>query len=161
MAKDETFLQVLGNDSSVVHNGSQPNELSLDQPTLSTSFDSNLSSLNSCTFNEILVTAVSYDFEKDKGSSNIRSLSLPSNSFDVSYAHNDNEDTVVSTTGSNGVLSSTCDLVYTSDVTQMVHDSTVYFPQSTFQQLGSIGLHNRSEERRVGKECRSRWSPYH
>ena len=21
-------------------------------------------------------------------------------------------------------------------------------------------LHNRSEERRVGKECRSRWSPY-
>ena len=24
-----------------------------------------------------------------------------------------------------------------------------------------IGLHTRSEERRVGKECRSRWSPYH
>ena len=23
------------------------------------------------------------------------------------------------------------------------------------------GLWNRSEERRVGKECRSRWSPYH
>ena len=23
------------------------------------------------------------------------------------------------------------------------------------------GLPNRSEERRVGKECRSRWSPYH
>src|SRR3712207_8063363 len=22
-------------------------------------------------------------------------------------------------------------------------------------------FHNRSEERRVGKECRSRWSPYH
>ena len=22
-------------------------------------------------------------------------------------------------------------------------------------------LHKRSEERRVGKECRSRWSPYH
>ena len=22
-------------------------------------------------------------------------------------------------------------------------------------------LHQRSEERRVGKECRSRWSPYH
>ena len=35
--------------------------------------------------------------------------------------------------------------------------------------LGIIGLvgaglyvaHTRSEERRVGKECRSRWSPYH
>ena len=24
-----------------------------------------------------------------------------------------------------------------------------------------IGNHRRSEERRVGKECRSRWSPYH
>ena len=24
-----------------------------------------------------------------------------------------------------------------------------------------IDLHRRSEERRVGKECRSRWSPYH
>ena len=24
-----------------------------------------------------------------------------------------------------------------------------------------IGLLTRSEERRVGKECRSRWSPYH
>ena len=23
------------------------------------------------------------------------------------------------------------------------------------------GVHRRSEERRVGKECRSRWSPYH
>ena len=23
------------------------------------------------------------------------------------------------------------------------------------------GLNHRSEERRVGKECRSRWSPYH
>jgi len=24
-----------------------------------------------------------------------------------------------------------------------------------------VGLPERSEERRVGKECRSRWSPYH
>ena len=28
------------------------------------------------------------------------------------------------------------------------------------EKLGLIG-ENRSEERRVGKECRSRWSPYH
>ena len=27
--------------------------------------------------------------------------------------------------------------------------------------LDTIGLPQRSEERRVGKECRSRWSPYH
>ena len=26
---------------------------------------------------------------------------------------------------------------------------------------GETGLALRSEERRVGKECRSRWSPYH
>ena len=26
---------------------------------------------------------------------------------------------------------------------------------------GKIWLDQRSEERRVGKECRSRWSPYH
>ena len=24
-----------------------------------------------------------------------------------------------------------------------------------------VGVFDRSEERRVGKECRSRWSPYH
>ena len=27
--------------------------------------------------------------------------------------------------------------------------------------FGSVGKNPRSEERRVGKECRSRWSPYH
>ena len=26
---------------------------------------------------------------------------------------------------------------------------------------GLLGRSDRSEERRVGKECRSRWSPYH
>ena len=26
---------------------------------------------------------------------------------------------------------------------------------------GAYKEHERSEERRVGKECRSRWSPYH
>ena len=27
--------------------------------------------------------------------------------------------------------------------------------------LGGVAAGSRSEERRVGKECRSRWSPYH
>ena len=27
--------------------------------------------------------------------------------------------------------------------------------------VGTSGSGKRSEERRVGKECRSRWSPYH
>ena len=30
-----------------------------------------------------------------------------------------------------------------------------------FTDLDLNSLHARSEERRVGKECRSRWSPYH
>ena len=29
------------------------------------------------------------------------------------------------------------------------------------QEFNTIGIEYRSEERRVGKECRSRWSPYH
>ena len=36
---------------------------------------------------------------------------------------------------------------------------------ATLQMLSGAGVatdyHGRSEERRVGKECRSRWSPYH
>ena len=34
-------------------------------------------------------------------------------------------------------------------------------PQEIFQLTNLKKLHIRSEERRVGKECRSRWSPYH
>src|SRR3989449_5514606 len=35
------------------------------------------------------------------------------------------------------------------------------FPTLTVRQNLLLGVKNRSEERRVGKECRSRWSPYH
>ena len=31
----------------------------------------------------------------------------------------------------------------------------------SFIDLVGTGVDERSEERRVGKECRSRWSPYH
>src|SRR5256885_10532921 len=33
--------------------------------------------------------------------------------------------------------------------------------QAIVDQLAALELQIRSEERRVGKECRSRWSPYH
>src|ERR1043165_462181 len=33
--------------------------------------------------------------------------------------------------------------------------------QAAFPQARFVKAFNRSEERRVGKECRSRWSPYH
>src|SRR2546421_5613346 len=34
-------------------------------------------------------------------------------------------------------------------------------PGCLFGQQDTSGFEPRSEERRVGKECRSRWSPYH
>ena len=33
--------------------------------------------------------------------------------------------------------------------------------QEIFGKYGKSNTDTRSEERRVGKECRSRWSPYH
>src|SRR3712207_9378645 len=33
--------------------------------------------------------------------------------------------------------------------------------EGTTDLAGFVAEHRRSEERRVGKECRSRWSPYH
>ena len=40
-------------------------------------------------------------------------------------------------------------------------DVTVYDCYEDFLQKNPDAAGNRSEERRVGKECRSRWSPYH
>ena len=34
-------------------------------------------------------------------------------------------------------------------------------PERVLVCTGASYAHRRSEERRVGKECRSRWSPYH
>ena len=49
------------------------------------------------------------------------------------------------------------------DAQQTVRDSAYTNLQSKQDALdiANINLSNRSEERRVGKECRSRWSPYH
>src|SRR5256884_8855132 len=43
----------------------------------------------------------------------------------------------------------------------MLMGNTVVFKPATQTLLASHFLMERSEERRVGKECRSRWSPYH
>src|SRR2546425_12766247 len=40
-------------------------------------------------------------------------------------------------------------------------DGFVHFPLEGPHLGQSVMTANRSEERRVGKECRSRWSPYH
>ena len=47
----------------------------------------------------------------------------------------------------------------TQRVLAAVHDHCAATPAACFGLL--IGDVVRSEERRVGKECRSRWSPYH
>ena len=39
--------------------------------------------------------------------------------------------------------------------------SPAYFPEIRAEENHLIQITARSEERRVGKECRSRWSPYH
>ena len=40
----------------------------------------------------------------------------------------------------------------------------IFYPKSpryVYELPAYLPIHTRSEERRVGKECRSRWSPYH
>src|SRR2546425_11001034 len=44
-----------------------------------------------------------------------------------------------------------------SPIAWMVFDSKGHF----IEQANMLDEDGRSEERRVGKECRSRWSPYH
>jgi len=42
------------------------------------------------------------------------------------------------------------------------HDRSLVFSHACHHSTcGACGMLVRSEERRVGKECRSRWSPYH
>ena len=47
-----------------------------------------------------------------------------------------------------------------NDIIEFEYGLNVYVNDSTFYGYKKIE-HRRSEERRVGKECRSRWSPYH
>src|SRR2546430_8863031 len=49
------------------------------------------------------------------------------------------------------------------DPDRTVHVRRVVIPGLEGEPAGVLTLHEdvRSEERRVGKECRSRWSPYH
>ena len=38
---------------------------------------------------------------------------------------------------------------------------SMFLAKSIAQRAEELHIDERSEERRVGKECRSRWSPYH
>ena len=48
-----------------------------------------------------------------------------------------------------------------SKITRAVEDLSKRFEHRLFLSATPHNGHSRSEERRVGKECRSRWSPYH
>ena len=53
-------------------------------------------------------------------------------------------------------------LQYMQKVTQGTNNAdTEDKKQQKLQHIVNKLKHGRSEERRVGKECRSRWSPYH
>ena len=52
--------------------------------------------------------------------------------------------------------------IFTSGETKTREKDSLRFTiRSRRQALKPLGRADRSEERRVGKECRSRWSPYH
>ena len=53
------------------------------------------------------------------------------------------------------------DLLYTGDAAIMDEDGYFYIKDRVKDMIISGGENVRSEERRVGKECRSWWSPYH
>ena len=56
---------------------------------------------------------------------------------------------------------------FAQNVHSIQFNGGIVFPRSSSKGLSAIIQYNyslnqkRSEERRVGKECRSRWSPYH
>src|SRR2546425_1521565 len=64
-------------------------------------------------------------------------------------------------TGQSGAASSTS-FSFSEGYSAVGYDEwlTVQNPTNTTETVWAT-LINRSEERRVGKECRSRWSPYH
>src|SRR5688572_22944097 len=58
----------------------------------------------------------------------------------------------------NDVTSKPSKVGRTGSITLVPNDASGSYCSQTFF---SSSYSNRSEERRVGKECRSRWSPYH
>src|SRR3712207_6945363 len=67
-------------------------------------------------------------------------------------------DLVAAVSGSATAVGAPVTLASGATVTLNADGSFDYDPNNVFDYLGAG---QRSEERRVGKECRSRWSPYH
>ena len=80
---------------------------------------------------------------------------------DNNYMNNDNRSS--GTPDNTGVFGQSSETANGSDTYSQPQD-TYNQPTDTYNQSVSqqeSGNAYRSEERRVGKECRSRWSPYH
>ena len=60
--------------------------------------------------------------------------------------------------GNIGTIIRTADAAGMSGIIALKGTADIYSPKVVRAAAGST---TRSEERRVGKECRSRWSPYH
>ena len=50
--------------------------------------------------------------------------------------------------------------LYSGHINKLI-DELAALPGIGNKSAQRLAFHLRSEERRVGKECRSRWSPYH
>ena len=75
----------------------------------------------------------------------------------VLHGFEHNEDAVILRTPPAGMA-----LVQTVDVLSPLGNNPRLFGQvAAANALSDVYAVGRSEERRVGKECRSRWSPYH
>ncbi len=66
-------------------------------------------------------------------------------------------------TTEDGQHKDTCeaDITFTTTALTIVHPEKVQFDKEELVFEIELVRGGRSEERRVGKECRSRWSPYH
>ena len=67
--------------------------------------------------------------------------------FDLTHSYSENEPIQV--------------MAASAGHTDIKHAKTLRSGTSFQTKAAPEGFHYRSEERRVGKECRSRWSPYH
>src|SRR5258707_15276324 len=65
-------------------------------------------------------------------------------------------ETIVGRRGSLRGILSLVEAVAPTNMTVLIAGET-----GTGKEVIARAIHERSEERRVGKECRSRWSPYH
>ena len=63
--------------------------------------------------------------------------------------------------GSKPFQTETVSPIDNGEITALREDLRKITNQKTFTPEQIKVFHDRSEERRVGKECRSRWSPYH